>query len=139
MDEHINFSAKYKSWVVVKKMKVGEEIEDIDVGRILLSIRDTLNDKIYDFIGQDFDTKALEAMADELVPTGRLKEDQIAAVLKGVRSPKTTKKLKELTDEKLKLEVYKQLYTEIVIKRLKLNMLAIKPLDKYLDDKNRRL
>jgi len=139
MEEHINFSAKYKSWVVVKKMKVEDEIEDVDVSRLLLSIRDTLDSKIFEFLEEDFDVKGLEREADELVPPGRLKEEQIAAVLKAVNSPKTTKMLKGFTEEKLKLEVYKRLYTEIVLQKLKLKTMEIKVLDKYLDDKNRRL
>lgn len=139
MEEHVNFSAKYKSWVVVKKMKVEEENEDADVGRLLLSIRETLNNKIYEFLGEEFEIKDLEKEADELVPPGRLKEEQIAAVLKALRSPKTTKMLKGFTEEKLKLEVYKQLFTELVMQRLKLNTLTTKALDKYLDDKSRRL
>jgi len=139
MEEHVNFSAKYKSWVVVKKMKVEEENEDADVGRLLLSIRETLDNKIYEFLGEEFEIKDLEKEADELVPSGRLKEEQIAAVLKALRSPKTTKMLKGFTEEKLKLEVYKQLFTELVMQRLKLNTLTTKALDKYLDDKSRRL
>jgi 3-oxoacyl-ACP reductase-like protein len=139
MEDHINFSAKYKSWVVVKKMKVDEEIEDADVGRLLISIRETLDNKIFEYLGTEFDIAALEKAADDMVPSGRLKEEQIASVIKAVRSPKTTKMLKEFTEEKLKLEVYKQLFAEIVMQKLNISSLTTKALDKYLDDKHRRL
>jgi hypothetical protein len=50
-----------------------------------------------------------------------------------------TKFLKELTDDKNKLEVYKGLVMELVLSKLKLAELNIKALDKYIDDKHRRL
>lgn len=139
MEDHISFSAKYKSWIVVKKMKVDENIEDIDVGRILLSIRDTIDGKIYELLQGDFDIEGLKKIVDEIVPSGKLNEEQMASALKTAKSPKATKMLKELTEEKLKLEVYKGLLVEMVVQKLNLSMLALKSLDKYLDDKSRRL
>ncbi|MBN1785794.1 MAG: DUF2666 family protein [Candidatus Methanofastidiosa archaeon] len=139
MEDHISFSTKYKSWIVVKKMKVDENIEDIDVGRILLSIRDTIDGKIYELLQGDFDIEGLKKIVDEIVPSGKLNEEQMASALKTAKSPKATKMLKELTEEKLKLEVYKGLLVEMVVQKLNLSMLALKSLDKYLDDKSRRL
>ncbi|HOP08969.1 MAG TPA: DUF2666 family protein [Candidatus Methanofastidiosa archaeon] len=139
MEDHINFSAKYKSWVAVKKMKIENEVEDVDVARILISIRETLDNKIFEYLSKEFDIKGLEKEADGMVPSGRLNEEQIANVLKALRSPKTTKMLKGFTEEKLKLEVYKQLFSEIVLQKLNISSLNTKALDKYLDEKHRRL
>lgn len=139
MQEHINFSAKHGSWIVVKKMALDEHTADEDIARILLSIRETLNNKIYEYLGKDFDLDTLEKWTEEIVPSGRLSEEKIAEALKTLKSPKTTKRLKELTTEKQKLEVYKGLLTELVLQRLKLNTLQLKALEKYVDNKNRRL
>lgn len=139
MQEHINFSAKHGSWIVVKKMALDEHTADEDIARILLSIRETLNNKIYEYLGKDFDLDTLEKWAEEIVPSGRLSEEKIAEALKTLKSPKTTKRLKELTTEKQKLEVYRGLLTELVLQRLKLNTLQLKALEKYVDNKNRRL
>jgi hypothetical protein len=139
MQEHINFSAKHGSWIVVKKMALDEHTADEDIARILLSIRETLNNKIYDYLRSDFELETLEQWADEIVPGGRLSEEKIAEVFKTLKSPKTTKRLKEFTTDKHKLEVYKGLLTELVLQRLKLNTLELKPLEKYVDSKHRRL
>jgi hypothetical protein len=87
----------------------------------------------------DFELETLEQWADEIVPGGRLSEEKIAEVFKTLKSPKTTKRLKEFTTDKHKLEVYKGLLTELVLQRLKLNTLELKPLEKYVDSKHRRL
>jgi len=139
MDDHISFSAKKGSWIAVKKMAVDENTGDDDVARILLSIRDTVSPKIYQYLGEDFNVGELEKMAEEAVPSGRLNEEKIIAAIKSTKSPKTTKRLKEFTDDKKKLEIFKGLYAELVMARLKLPGLNLKALDKYLDEKYRRL
>ncbi|MHC1604615.1 MAG: DUF2666 family protein [Candidatus Methanofastidiosia archaeon] len=139
MDDQINFSAKHGKWIAVKKMTIDEDTQRIDVARLLLSIRETLNNKIYAYLDEEFDLPKLEKEASGLVPQGRLSEDKIASILREVKSPKTTRMLKELTDNKNKLEIYKALYTELVLERLKLPQLNTKALDKYLNEKNRAL
>ena len=139
MDEHISFSAKHKAWIAVKKTSIDENTDDLDIARILISIRDSLDNKIFQYLEGDFDMKTLEEKVAEIVPSGRANEAAIASALKEAKSPKMTKFLKELTDDKNKLEVYKGLVMELVLSKLKLAELNIKALDKYIDDKHRRL
>jgi hypothetical protein len=139
MDEHISFSAKHKAWIAVKKTSIDENTDELDIARILISIRDSLDNKIFQYLEGDFDMKALEEKVAEIVPSGRANEAAIASALKEAKSPKMTKFLKELTDDKNKLEVYKGLVMELVLSKLKLAELNIKALDKYIDDKHRRL
>jgi len=139
MDDHITFSAKYKSWITVKKMKIDENTDDLDIARLLFSVRETVNNKIYPFLEEEFNVLALEEKVSEIVPSGKLKEEEIAAALKALKSPKTTRMLKEFTSDKNKLEVYKGLFSELVLRKLSMNMVSIKALDKYMNAKNRRL
>ena len=139
MDEHISFSAKHKSWIAVKKTSIDENTDDLDIARILISIRDSLDAKISQYLEGEFDIKALEEKAEEIVPAGRVNEAAMATALKEAKSPKMTKFLKELTDDKNKLEVYKGLMMEMVVSKLKLAEINIKALDKFIDAKHRRL
>ncbi len=139
MDDHITFSAKYKSWITVKKTKVDENTDDLDVARLLFSVRETVNNKIYPFLEEEFNVSALEEKVDEMVPSGKLKGEEVTDVIKALRSPKTTRMLKEFTTDKNKLEVYKGLFSELVLRKLSMNMVSIKALDKYMNAKNRRL
>lgn len=139
MDEHISFSAKHKSWIAVKKTSIDENTDDLDIARILISIRDSLDTKILQYLEGEFDIKALEGKAAEIVPSGRANEAAMATALKDAKSPKMTRFLKELTDDKNKLEVYKGLMMEMVVSKLKLAEINIKALDKFIDAKHRRL
>lgn len=139
MDEHISFSAKHKSWIAVKKTSIDENTDDLDIARILISIRESLDTKITQYLGGEFDIKALEEKAAEIVPSGRINEAAMATALKEAKSPKMTRFLKELTDDKNMLEVYKGLMMEMVVSKLKLAQLNIKALDKFIDAKHRRL
>ncbi|MBI4399264.1 DUF2666 family protein [Candidatus Micrarchaeota archaeon] len=51
--EEIAFSAKYRDWVVIKKMSIAENTSPPEVIHILSSICDTLNRKAFDFSGID--------------------------------------------------------------------------------------
>ncbi|MCC7569622.1 MAG: DUF2666 domain-containing protein [Candidatus Methanofastidiosa archaeon] len=139
MDNHVHFSAKHGSWIAVKKLTIDDVTTDLDIARTLISIRETLDAKIYQYLSKDFDIAALEAKIGEFVPSGRLNEEAMASALKEAKSPKMTKFLKTLTDDKNKLEVYKGLAVELTLARLKLSGMDRKPLDKYIDAMHRRL
>lgn len=50
MDE-IAFSAKYKNWIVIKKMSIDENTKEPEVAHILSSIRETIDRKAFELNG----------------------------------------------------------------------------------------
>lgn len=103
MTDKIEFFAQYDKWVAVKKLKI-EDHEPIDVARFLASVHDTLDRKMWEFIGDEIPLDALDGIAYELTGAtqkgkkwvvGRKSEDEVNAILASIKSPSTTRKLGE--------------------------------------------
>lgn len=58
-EDHINFTARYGSWIVVKRMIIDEKTPLLDIARLLASINETAVNKIKDFADVD-DKKIVE-------------------------------------------------------------------------------
>ncbi|WP_461862702.1 DUF2666 family protein [Thermococcus sp.] len=54
-DEHINFTAKHGSWIVVKRLIIDEKTPLADVARILASINETITLKLPVYAGIDME------------------------------------------------------------------------------------
>ena len=132
MEDKINFFAKHGKWIAVKKIDIDESTEKIDVARLLISIRETVNEKIFEYFDEDFDLQKIENIVSDLVPDGKLTEEKIAEILKKLKSPSVTKKLE---GDKLKKEIAKQILTERVLQKIKLKTLDAKTIDKYIRKK----
>ncbi len=132
MEDKINFLAKHEKWTAVKKMDIDESTEKIDIARLLISIRETVNEKIFEYFDEDFDLQKIENIVSDLVPDGKLTEEKIAEILKKLKSPGVTKKLE---GDKLKKEIAKQILTERVLQKIKLKTLDAKTIDKYIRKK----
>ncbi|MBU7044734.1 MAG: DUF2666 family protein [Theionarchaea archaeon] len=131
--DHVSFTAKHKGWIVAKKMEIDETAEDIDVARLLISIRETFENKIYEYLGKDIDIEVIDTMVDEIVPSGRLNEDKIASILATLKGGAVTRKLSEIADTKEKKNVAKAILVEKALTKMKLAELTPKMIDKYAE------
>lgn len=132
-EESIQFRAKRGKWFVVKKMEIDENTENIDIARILISIEETLDRKIVEYL--PFDIKKLEEIADEIYKKkGRVKDEDIVEVIKKLKSPRITRKLKEITDSKEGVEILKIILNRMVLERLGIKTrIDTKLIDKYIE------
>lgn len=135
-EDHVSFTAKYKGWIVAKKIEIDEAVEDIDVARLLISIRETFYNKIYDYLGKDFNISFIEQIADEIVPTGKLSEEKIASILAALKGGAVTRKLSEIADTPAKKEIAKAILVEKVLEKMKLAELTPKMVDKYIEERH---
>ena len=132
--EKIQFRAKKGKWFVVKKMDIDENTKDIDVARLLTTINETVQKKIYEFL--PFDLKKLEEIADEIYQKkkGRVKEEDITNALAKLKSPSTTRKLNSITESKEGKEILKIILNNIILERLGIKTrLDTKLIDKYME------
>lgn len=94
MQGNIVFDAKIGEWLCVKKEKIDGKAGDMDVARVLASIHDAMNDKIWHFVGRELDGKRLDAIAYGIVrENGGKSPEEIARSLSKISSPSTTKKI----------------------------------------------
>ena len=131
MQDKINFMAKHGDWIAVKKMEIDDRTEAIDVARLLLSVRNTVDRKLFEYLDKDFDLEKLEGIVAEIVPKGRLSEEKIAEVFKKL----TYSVPRKLEGNKLQKEIQKQIATEMVLKKLNLTTMDADSFDKYIKKK----
>lgn len=132
MEDKINFLAKHGKWIAAKKIDIDENTEKIDVARLLLSVRETVNTKIFEYLDDEFDLQKIDDIVSDIVPAGKLSEEKIAEIFKKLKSPSVTRKLE---GDKLKKEIAKQILTEKVLQKIKLRTLDAKAIDKYIRKK----
>ncbi len=134
MEDKIEFIAKHKKWFVVKKLKIDENIEDIEIARLLASIDETVLNKIPEYL--PFDMNKLYEIADEIYKKkkGRITEEEIAEVLKKLKSPATTRKLNQITESKEGKEILKAILNNIILERLGIQTrVSPKVIEKYIE------
>ncbi|ENN96579.1 hypothetical protein J422_01615 [Methanocaldococcus villosus KIN24-T80] len=137
MEEKIEFLAKHKNWFVVKKLKIDEHTEDIEIARLLASIGETVDNKFIEYL--PFDVNKLYEIADSIYQKkkGKIKEEDIINALKKLKSPATTKKLNEIDASKEGKEILKIMLNNIVLKRLGIETkVPAKLIEKYIEKKN---
>jgi hypothetical protein len=61
--DHIEFYGKIGKWVAVKKLKMDENTEPLEVVRFLASVHDSTDRKIWEFLGKEIDLEALDKIA----------------------------------------------------------------------------
>ncbi len=135
MEDKIEFIAKHKNWFVVKKIKIDENTESIEIARLLASIDETVLNKIVEYL--PFDIDKLYKIADEIFQKkkGRITEEEIAQVLKKLKSPATTRKLNEITESKEGKEILKAILNNIILERLGIpTRVSPKVIEKYIEN-----
>ncbi|MEM0107049.1 MAG: DUF2666 family protein [Candidatus Micrarchaeaceae archaeon] len=86
-EEYIDFMAKYKDWISVKRMQIREITKPEEIAFHLASINKTINGKVYKLIG--IDTKILDEIANKL--KNRRKIAALADAVKKVDEESTKK------------------------------------------------
>ncbi|HIP15977.1 MAG TPA: DUF2666 domain-containing protein [Methanothermococcus okinawensis] len=132
-NENIQFRVKKENWFVVKKMDIDENTEDIDIARMLISINETVDRKIIEYL--PFDMKKLEEIADEIYKKkGKIKNEDIVEVIKKLKSPKITRRLRKITDSKEGVEILRIILNRIVLERLGIKTrIDTKLIDRYIE------
>lgn len=144
---HIKFEAEAGKWICIKKAKVDENTEDIEVARALASIHDSMDRKIWEFLGKEIDLEHLNKLAYEITGAeynekkkvwalkGRKSEAQIAEALAKCNSPSISKRM-ELPDNKHAKEIAKSYLTRTVLDLLGVRMeLDPKLVEKFMGAK----
>ncbi|WP_456472112.1 DUF2666 family protein [Methanocaldococcus sp.] len=134
MEEKIEFLAKHKNWFVVKKLKIDDKTEDIEIARLLCSIDETVSKKFLEYL--PFNLKKLEEIADEIYKKkkGRVKEEDIIEALKKLKSPAVSRKLNEITELKEGKEILKIILNNIILERLGIETkVPAKLVEKYIE------
>ncbi len=85
--ESIEFSARYKDWVVIKKMSIRDDTKSEEVALIISSIRQTLDKKAFEVLG--IDTTILSDYAGTLTSGVRKSFSNLSEVLKKLDSKET--------------------------------------------------
>ncbi|GBF36328.1 hypothetical protein MHHB_P0558 [Methanofervidicoccus abyssi] len=114
-------------------MDIDENTEDIDIARMLISINETVDRKIMEYL--PFDMKKLEEIADEIYKKkGKIKNEDIVEVIKKLKSPKITRRLRKITDSKEGVEILGIILNRIVLERLGIKTrIDTKLIDRYIE------
>ncbi len=68
-DESIEFLAKYKDWIAIKKMSIKDDTKPEEVAFHLASIRQSVDRKAFEILG--IDVASLDALAEKLLEGAR--------------------------------------------------------------------
>jgi hypothetical protein len=149
MADEVQFTAQVGKWVCVKKQKVPDGAK-IEVSRALASIHDSMDRKIWEFLGEEFDLEALDKIAYEVAGAefdekkkkwlvkGRVSEQQIINALAKLKSPALTRSADIST--KNGKAIAKAYVTRKVLDILGFQIeLNPKTVEKYLEEKSKLL
>ena len=149
MDE-VKFEASIGKWVCIKKGKMEQGTDKIEAARVLASIHDSMDRKIWEFISDEINLEELDKIAYEITGAqynekkkkwelkGRKSEAQIAESLAKCNSPSTTKKM-NLPNNKHALEIAKSYLTRKTLDLLGVRMeLDPSIVEKYQKEKIRK-
>ncbi len=134
--EMVHFLGNYSGWKCVKRMEVEELTEDFDIAMLLLSMRESFNNKIYDYMSDKFDMESLDGLVEDIIPKkGRFKEEDIAATLSKLNSPDFLSGLQRISPDPNATEILKRIAAEKTLISLKLALLNAKMIEKYIEKK----
>ncbi|ADT83885.1 DUF2666 family protein [Thermococcus barophilus] len=126
-EDHINFTAKHGSWIVVKRLIIDEKTELADVARLLASINETITSKLP--IYAEIDLKGIDEW------------------FAGVKKAKSDVEIKTLVDKYLHFPAHRYAPSEFekhariyalrkMLEKVGLSLdVPAKPLEKYLEKK----
>jgi len=150
MDE-VNFSAQVGSWVCRKKGKLEADSKKVEVSRILASVHESMDRKIWDFLREDFPLEELDKIAYEIAGAvynekkkdwlveGKVTEERLAEALAKLNSPATTRRINDVLATKTKngVEIAKSYLSRKVIDLLGIRI-ELDPgiVEKYIKEKS---
>ena len=98
----IEFYAKYKGWVAVKKLEINSDIKPEEVAMRVASIRESIDRKVFEILG--IDTASLDAYAEALTKNMRKSYTNLAQVIQNLGKQEVKEQVQKATNGKLELE-----------------------------------
>ena len=102
-EENVSFCAKYKEWLVIKKMGIDETTTPQEVAGTLASINATLVRKSFDFL--KINTSIIDEYSSSLVKGKRKAWGNIGEIFSSLKPAEISTKLKEACPEEKLLPV----------------------------------
>lgn len=134
--EMVHFLGNYKGWKCVKRMEIEELTDYLDIAMLLLSIRESFNNKIYDYMSDKFDMNSIDGIVSDILPSkSRFKEEDIASTLSKLNSLELMAKLEKITSDPKGKDILRRIAAEKTLAGLKLSLLNAKMVDKYIEKK----
>ena len=134
--EMVHFLGNYKGWKCVKRMEIEELTDDLDIAMLLLSIRESFNNKIYDYMSDKFDMNSIDGIVSDILPSkSRFKEEDIASTLSKLNSLELMAKLEKITSDPKGKDILRRIAAEKTLAGLRLSLLNAKMVDKYIEKK----
>lgn len=134
--EMVHFLGNYKGWKCVKRMEIEELTDYLDIAMLLLSIRESFNNKIYDYMSDKFDMDSIDGIVSDILPSkSRFKEEDIASTLSKLNSLELMAKLEKITSDPKGKDILRRIAAEKTLAGLKLSLLNAKMVDKYIEKK----
>lgn len=108
MTDEIVFSAQVGNWVCIKKGKLDEDAKKVEVSRVLASVHESMDRKIWEFLKEDFPLEELDKIAYEITGAvynekkkdwlveGRVSEQKLAEALAKLNNPTVGRRINEL-------------------------------------------
>ncbi|MGC8622791.1 MAG: DUF2666 family protein [Candidatus Micrarchaeia archaeon] len=77
--EYIDFMARYRDWIAIKRIGIREGTDPKEVSLYLATVKETIEPKFYKFL--EIDMQALDELADSMTKGMKKGYDSLAAVL----------------------------------------------------------
>ena len=97
MGDEVSFMAKFKDWIAIKKMSVGEKTRPEEIAALLGGITATIDRKTFELVGVK--TDIIDPYVDSLTKGKRKSYGVLAEILSGLKPGELKSKLIEASDE----------------------------------------
>lgn len=143
MSNKIEFFAEYDKWIAVKKLDATDR-RPIEVARFLSSVHESIDRKMWEFMGEEMSLEELDKIAYELTGAQQKKkkwkvprksQDEINQIIAQLKSPSVTRKM-GIKNKELKT------LAKVYLNRKVLELLGIgvepetKKIEKYIEKKD---
>ena len=106
--EYIDFMAKYRDWISIKRMGIYNDTKPEEVVFHLALVRSTIDGKAFALLG--IRTGALDAVAEKVTSGKRKNYQSLAEAISSLASPETKKAIAEACGEKAELAPVAKIY-----------------------------
>ncbi len=100
--ESIEFYAKYKDWIAVKKITIREDTKPEEIAMEVASIRQSIDRKAFEILG--IDTQTLDNYANELTKNMKKSYNNLAQVVQNLGKQEAKEQIQKATKGKTELE-----------------------------------
>ena len=98
-EEYIDFMAKYRDWISIRRLGIRSDTKPEEVAHYLAGVRSTANEKAYSFL--QIDTKALDGKAKEMCSGMRKSYSSLATALQKMEGTDAKRAVSESCSKEL--------------------------------------